>query len=51
MGIGGAWSPSLDGLNPIDPQTIINTATRTTYALTGIDLSSCSRWLVKLNFC
>lgn len=46
MGIGGAWSPSLDGENPEDPQTQINTAVRTTHALTGIDLSDCPRWYV-----
>lgn len=44
MAIGGAWSASLDGLNPNDPQTLINTAIRTTKALTGIDLSECPKW-------
>lgn len=44
MSTGGAWSPSLDGLNPNDPQTMINTAIRTTRALTGIDLSKCAKW-------
>lgn len=45
MAIGGPWSPSLDGLNPeSNPQTLINTAIRTTKALTGIDLSSCTQW-------
>ena len=46
MGIGGPWSPSLDGENPADPQTLINTAIRTTRAMTGLDLSSCPRWYV-----
>uniref|UniRef100_A0A915DRH7 DBC1/CARP1 catalytically inactive NUDIX hydrolase domain-containing protein n=1 Tax=Ditylenchus dipsaci TaxID=166011 RepID=A0A915DRH7_9BILA len=44
MGIGGAWSPSLDGENPMDPQTLVNTAVRTTRSLVGVDLSSCSKW-------
>lgn len=44
MCIGGAWSPSMDGTNPLDPQTLVNTAVRTTRALTGLDLSNCSRW-------
>jgi hypothetical protein len=44
MGIGGAWSPSLDGSDPLDPQTLINTAVRTTKAMTGVDLSNCPKW-------
>ncbi|KAF1756617.1 hypothetical protein GCK72_013070 [Caenorhabditis remanei] len=44
MGIGGAWSPSLDGADPSSPTTMIRTAVRTTRALTGIDLSSVSQW-------
>lgn len=44
MGIGGAWSPSLDGPNPLDPQTLIRTAVRTTRATTGVDLSKCPVW-------
>ncbi|XP_058468218.1 cell division cycle and apoptosis regulator protein 1-like [Malaya genurostris] len=45
MAIGGPWSPSLDGENPnSDPNTLIKTAIRTCKGLTGIDLSSCSRW-------
>lgn len=44
MCIGGSWSPSLDGENPLDPQTQINTAVRTTRTLTGLDLSDCARW-------
>lgn len=47
MAIGGAWSPSQDGLNPDeDPKVLIKTAIRTTKALTGIDLSACTQWLV-----
>jgi len=47
MAIGGPWSPSQDGLNPEDdPKVLIKTAIRTTKALTGIDLSSCTQWLV-----
>ena len=43
--IGGPWSPSLDGGNPAsDPRTLINTAIRTCGALTGIDLTNCTRW-------
>ena len=45
MGIGGAWSPSLDGPNPeSNPRTLLNTAIRTTMALTGVDLTSCTQW-------
>ncbi|XP_023018304.1 cell division cycle and apoptosis regulator protein 1 [Leptinotarsa decemlineata] len=45
MAIGGAWSPSLDGENPDrDPSVLIKTAIRTCKALTGIDLSNCTRW-------
>jgi hypothetical protein len=45
MALGGAWSPSLDGPNPAtNTQTLINTATRTVKALTGIDLSACTQW-------
>lgn len=47
MGIGGSWSPSLDGPNPqTDPKVLIRTAIRTCKALTGIDLSECSKWYV-----
>ena len=45
MAIGGPWSPSLDGGNPeSDPTTLINTAIRTCGALTGVDLSCCTKW-------
>ena len=45
MAIGGPWSPSLDGPNPADdPGVLIKTAIRTTRALTGINLSSCTQW-------
>ena len=45
MALGGPWSPSLDGANPVtDPNTLINTAIRNVGALTGIDLSSCTKW-------
>lgn len=45
MGIGGPWSPSLDGKNPeSDPRVLIRTAIRTCKALTGIDLSRCTQW-------
>ncbi|CAC5358398.1 Cell division cycle and apoptosis regulator protein 1 [Mytilus coruscus] len=45
MAIGGAWSPSQDGLKPDeDPKVLIKTAIRTTKALTGIDLSACTQW-------
>ncbi|KAL7058158.1 hypothetical protein AAHC03_016653 [Spirometra sp. Aus1] len=45
MGIGGPWSPSLDGENPdTNPQTLINTSVRTFKAFTGIDLSSVTEW-------
>uniref|UniRef100_A0A1I7U2Q7 DBC1 domain-containing protein n=1 Tax=Caenorhabditis tropicalis TaxID=1561998 RepID=A0A1I7U2Q7_9PELO len=44
MGIGGSWSPSLDGADPNSPTTMIRTAVRTTRALTGIDLSAVSQW-------
>ena len=45
MAIGGPWSPSLDGPNPeSEPTTLIKTAIRNCGALTGIDLSSCTKW-------
>lgn len=44
MCIGGPWSPSLDGENPLDPQTLINTAVRSARTLTGLNLSGCARW-------
>lgn len=45
MAIGGPWSPSLDGEHPQKhPQVLIKTAIRTCQALTGIDLSNCTRW-------
>lgn len=47
MAIGGDWSPSLDGANPEkDPSVLIRTAIRTCKALTGIDLSACTKWYV-----
>ena len=47
LAIGGPWSPSLDGPDPAtNPQTLIKTAIRTTKALTGIDLSTCTQWYV-----
>lgn len=47
MALGGSWSPSLDGQNPSkDPQVLIHTAVRTVRALTGIDLSNCTKWYV-----
>lgn len=52
MAIGGAWSPSLDGPDPAtDPKVLIKTAIRTTRALTGVDLSACTQWLVSFPFC
>ncbi|KAL0279865.1 UNVERIFIED_CONTAM: hypothetical protein PYX00_001337 [Menopon gallinae] len=45
MAIGGPWSPSLDGTDPIsDPRVLIKTAIRTCKALTGIDLTPCTHW-------
>ncbi|KAK9721467.1 DBC1 [Popillia japonica] len=45
MAIGGPWSPSLDGENPEKDQSVlIKTAIRTCKALTGIDLSNCTKW-------
>ena len=45
MAIGGPWSPSLDGPAPdSSPTTLINTAVRTCGAMTGIDLSNCTKW-------
>lgn len=47
MAIGGPWSPSLDGNHPgEDPRVLINTAIRTTRALTGIDLAGVTQWWV-----
>ncbi|CAI2738420.1 unnamed protein product [Dicrocoelium dendriticum] len=45
MAIGGPWSPSLDGADPSDPMTLINTAIRTFKGYTGLDLSSCTEWI------
>ena len=43
--IGGSWSPSLDGPDPgTNPATLVKTAIRTCKALTGIDLSGCTKW-------
>lgn len=45
MAIGGPWSPSLDGADPKnDPSVLIKTAIRTCGAMTGIDLSNCTKW-------
>ncbi|CAJ0604155.1 unnamed protein product [Cylicocyclus nassatus] len=44
LAIGGSWSPSADGADPTNPATIIQTAIRTTKALTGVDLSNCPQW-------
>lgn len=45
MAVGGSWSEKEDGGNPdSDPKVLVHTAIRTTKALTGIDLSSCTRW-------
>ncbi|VDO71972.1 unnamed protein product [Schistosoma margrebowiei] len=50
MALGGPWSPSLDGPDPQgDPRTLIKTAIRTFKGLTGLDLSSCTEWLLELN--
>ena len=48
IAIGGPWSPSLDGESPTeDPLVLIKTAIRTCKALTGINLSQCTQWLVE----
>uniref|UniRef100_A0A8C5WG62 Cell division cycle and apoptosis regulator protein 1 n=1 Tax=Leptobrachium leishanense TaxID=445787 RepID=A0A8C5WG62_9ANUR len=45
MAIGGYWSPSLDGSDPVkDPSVLIKTAIRSCKALTGIDLGLCTQW-------
>uniref|UniRef100_A0A914Z9H8 SAP domain-containing protein n=1 Tax=Panagrolaimus superbus TaxID=310955 RepID=A0A914Z9H8_9BILA len=44
MAIGGAYSPSKDGENPLDLPTLIKTAVRSTRELTGVDLSTCPTW-------
>lgn len=47
MAIGGPWSPSLDGSDPVgDVNVLIKTAIRTCRALTGIDLTPCTHWYV-----
>lgn len=52
LAIGGPWSPSMDGEDPEnDPTVLINTAIRTTKALTGIDLSNCSSWYESIKHC
>ena len=51
LAIGGPWSPSQDGADPANnPQVLINTAIRTTKALTGIDLSGCTQWYVMCQY-
>ena len=46
MCIGGEWDATLDGADPVHtPQTLINTAIRTTRASTGLDLSPCKQWI------
>ena len=43
--IGGPWSASLDGEDPAtNPAVLVKTAIRTCKALTGIDLSGCTKW-------
>lgn len=45
MAIGGPWSKSLDGENPMtDNSVLIKTAIRNCKLLTGIDLSHCTQW-------
>jgi hypothetical protein len=52
LAIGGAWSPSLDGADPVnDPAVLIRTAKRCTKAMAGLDLSNCSQWSVLRAFC
>ncbi len=51
MAIGGPWSPSLDGKDPVnDPSVLIKTAIRTCGAMTGIDLSGCTQWTKFIEF-
>ena len=45
MAIGGPWSAAADGADPAgDPSVLVRTAIRTTRALTGVDLSTCTQW-------
>ena len=41
---GGKWSPSEDGEDVMDGQTLINTAIRSCKKSLGIDLSGCKNW-------
>ena len=41
---GGPWCPKLDGEDPLNPQTLINTAIRTVKSQIGLDLSYCKKW-------
>ena len=41
---GGAWSGELDGPDPDNPQTLINTAVRHVKSQIGLDLSCCKSW-------
>jgi len=51
MAVGGPWSPSLDGKDPVnDPTVLIKTAIRTCGAMTGIDLSACTQWTRFMEF-
>lgn len=49
--LGGAWSPSLDGPNPEEDQTVlIQTAIRCVKELSGVDLSECTQWFRFMEF-
>ena len=41
---GGSWNSRLDGEDPTDNQTMINTAIRTVKDQVGLDLSYCKTW-------
>ncbi|CAJ0579935.1 unnamed protein product, partial [Mesorhabditis spiculigera] len=42
--LGGSYSPSLDGPDPLSLGTMIKTAVRCVKALTGLDLSNSAQW-------
>ncbi|XP_043938870.1 cell cycle and apoptosis regulator protein 2 isoform X2 [Protopterus annectens] len=51
MTLGGAWSPSLDGPNPEEDQSVlIRTAIRCVKELSGVDLSECTQWFRFMEF-
>jgi len=45
MCIGGPWSSTIDGGNPLETSSLIRTAIRWTKEIASIDLTGCTRWI------